>query len=458
MASIITKAFNATKKVFNTIFNGSPNLFTTDDMNVTMQRLNNYLMSLESITGVRTDMVTQAQYSDVNYLDVSYKFKNLYAFGCHFTSDDTFRSLNVTIIDKHNPVYLVATFKRRKVTFSDDTDHTISGATFDDGTLKQAADYEVLEDPTFSLLGSSEIHDSTDDALVVVLTKFTSNVADEKAIVVENYVHIGIENSVPLNSAGVLTLSTSQSGKLSTGMSYDSAISRLGSYTQIDANTLNTNWLQTMKYKTDGTKTSSMITVRVVGGFLGVDVPFNMDFASDAEVFNGVEDVSPGVYLATITDNTIIKLLEQLNGNGVSQDASYRIGTAGMRMTGDDLQYSPNSSDWGEKFVQFMPMDLVLKRVPKEAVWGDATYMDKEFDEVVNFRKEPTESFFWNLYFVATGGISIRTSTISLPSGSGEMGISFGYGRWMSYADNGAGQCVTHGGLFTFPLMFLGRG
>lgn len=457
MASIISKAFDATKKVFNTIFNGSPNLFTTDDMNVTMKRLNNYLMSLESITGVRTDMVIQAQYSDIpNYdLDVSYKFQNLYAFGCHFTSDNVFHSLTASNMGEQNPGYLVATFKRKKVTFSDDSSHTISGATFDDGTLMQSADYEVLEDPAFSLLASSKIPDPTDDTLVVVLAKVTPNVADGKAIIVCNYVRIGRENSVPLNSTGVLTLSDLRSGKLSTGMSYDNAISRLCSYTQIDANTLNTNWLPTIVYKNDYTKTSSGISVRVVGGMLGIDIPFNTDFSSDYNVFNGVEYASPGVYLSTITDPTILNLLEQLNGNGVRQDASYRIGTAGMMMTGDGLAFGGSAPDWGEHYVQFMPMDLVLKRIPKSEVWGATTTQDREFGELMcfNFKNEPTEEYFWNLFFVATGGIHINAVKDSVGSK-----LTFSAGRWNSWSDNGSGVCRTHGGLFTFPLMFLGRG
>lgn len=457
MASIISKAFDTTKKVFNTIFNGSPNLFTTDDLNITMKRLNNYLMSLESITGVRTDMVIQAQYSDFSAydLEVSYKFQNLYAFGCHFTSDNIFRSLAASNRDEQNPGYLVATFKRKKVTFSDDSTHTISGATFDDGTLLQAADYEVLEDPTFSLLASSEIPDSTDDSLVVVLAKFTPNVADEKAVIVCNYVRIGKENSVPLNSTGVLTLSDLRSGKLSTGMSYDNAISRLCSYTQIDANTLNTNWLQTRRYKDDGTKTSSVILVRVVGGMLGIHIPFDIDFSSAHNVFNGAENKSPGVYLSTITDQTIVRLLEQLNGNGLSQDSSYRIGTAGMMMTGDGLVFGDSASEWGERYVQFMPMDLVLKRIPKSVVWA-ATSPDSEFGIISGFQNEPTEEYFWNLFFVATGGIHINA--LNRPAASGGSQLAFSAGRWANWPENRVGVCRTHGGLFTFPLMFLGRG
>lgn len=455
MASIISKAFDATKKVFNTIFNGSPNLFTTDDMNVTMNRLNNYLMSLESIIGVRTDMVVQPKYYD-NDLVVSYRFKNLYAFGCHFTSDDRFRSTDVTLIDRQNPVYLLATFKRRKVTFLNDTAHTIAGATFDDGTLKKAADYEVLEDPTFSLLEASVIPDSTADSLIVVLAKITYTTSDEMPMIVENYVHIGIENSVQLNNTGVLVLSKLQSGKLSTGMSYDKAISRLCSYTQIDANTLNTNWVQTMKYKDDGTKTSSAILVRVVGGMLGIDIPFNRNFSSDYNVFNGEENASPGVYLSTITDQTIVNLLEQLNGNGVSQEASYRIGTAGMMMTGDYLVFGDSASEWGERYVQFMPMDLVLKRIPKSEVWGATPTQDREFGNLIGFQKEPTEEFFWNLFFVATGGIHINA--VNRPAASGGSQLTFSAGRWANWPENRVGVCRTHGGLFTFPLMFLGRG
>lgn len=454
MASIIAKAFDATKKVFNTIFNGSPNLFTTDDLNITMKRLNNYLMSLESITGVRTDMVIQAQFSNFSdyTLNISYKFKDLYAFGCHFTSDNTFRPLQTSLGDEENPGYLVATFKRKKVTFADDSSHTISGATFDDGTLKQSADYEVLDDPTFSLLDSSKIPDSTDDSLVVVLAKVTPNVYDEKAVIVYNYVPIGRENSVPLNSTGSLTLYNSISGKLYTGISYDMAISRLCSYIQIDANTLNTNWIYSMRYKKDGTKTSSAIATRVVGGMLGINIPFDTEFSSDYGVFNGEENRSPGVYLSTITDPTILKLLEQLNGNGVNQDASYRIGTAGMMMTGDGLVFG-GTHNWGENYVQFMPMDLVLKRIPKAEVWGATLTQDSEFGGLIGFQNEPTAEYFWNLFFVATGGIHINAGTDSVGSQ-----LTFSAGRWENWPENVGGVCKTHGGLFTFPLMFLGRG
>lgn len=135
MASIVDKAFDATQRIMRTIFRGSPNLFTTADLNRQIEAIDYRLRQLEWFRGVETD-------ADVSIDNNAVVLTGTYirVFGCVLVQRDTVGvlvQLNVTGISWENTfVYLTP----QVITYADDPSHAISGAKFQDSTSLPAAD------------------------------------------------------------------------------------------------------------------------------------------------------------------------------------------------------------------------------------------------------------------------------------------------------------------------------
>lgn len=196
MANIISKAFDRTQKIIRTIFKGSPNLFTTDDLNRQFEAIQYHLMELSQRTPARIDMeITATAVNDTTKKETTYKItpkltgdKLLYTYGCTFDMS-AYDGKEISVATSLNSdlflVYYIFKHDSKTITFTDDATHKISGTTFTDGSSKASADNLVYGEGHLVLLSTSEFKSYLDEgALFVVLAKFSIDKAATNTTVV----------------------------------------------------------------------------------------------------------------------------------------------------------------------------------------------------------------------------------------------------------------------------------
>ena len=181
MSSIIAKPFNPAQKIIRAIFKGSPNLFTTSDLNRQIEAFDYRLKQLERKVGVITDMEFEwdsnenyvAKYSYLEYNGCILYSGNQITFKIGGDSIDNFRALGILITE-------------REIDYTGDSTHLISGVKFEDGTSKPAANHKVVQDYRLVLA-----HYTGDDTW-----SWDEGITDVQAILCEILDHSGNESSI----------------------------------------------------------------------------------------------------------------------------------------------------------------------------------------------------------------------------------------------------------------------
>lgn len=182
MSKILEKAFDASKKIIRSIFNGSPNLITTSDLNRQLEAFKYQMDKLDEKTGFLIEGA-DLQYSlNSSKLSVSLKYSSIEFKGCSF--EPSVVTLNTNFTDSAPYAYLCLIAFKNTVTYSDDTTHELAGAKFDDGTTMGAADQLCYVREGFSLTHSPESYEKN-GTLVGIIAFFT--LKDEKVFVNENW-------------------------------------------------------------------------------------------------------------------------------------------------------------------------------------------------------------------------------------------------------------------------------
>lgn len=139
MSSIISKPFNPLQKIVRAIFKGSPNLFTTSDLNRQIEAFDYRLKQLERKVGVITDM--EFLFNDEGQFVAQYTY--LEYNGCVLYSGGTKTFvIGETSIEHFRALGLVLT--ETEISYSDDSSHAISGVKFADGTSRPGANHQVI--------------------------------------------------------------------------------------------------------------------------------------------------------------------------------------------------------------------------------------------------------------------------------------------------------------------------
>lgn len=178
MSSIVEKQFNASQKIDRSIFRGSPNLMTTDDLNWQIAALKYQLAKLEEKTGPIIEGANIGAGLSGSVLSVLPEYDDIIIQGCNFQPART--TLTYTFTGRET-VYLVLVADKKTVTYSDDSAHTIAGAKFADGTSQPAADKIVYENEQFLLV---QHLDDRDDIVAFIASYKKQN---DKLVVRENY-------------------------------------------------------------------------------------------------------------------------------------------------------------------------------------------------------------------------------------------------------------------------------
>ena len=157
MSRIVTKAFDASKKIIRTIFRGSPNLFTTSDLNRQIEALKWQIDSVERRIGATHDVFAFANVYGKN-LTVFVNLSFVEVAGCRFSfpynggTDGALKaSFTLDSLGDGKYICVVLTANKKEVTYADDFKHEISGASFEDGTYAPAADAVIYENPRIEI-------------------------------------------------------------------------------------------------------------------------------------------------------------------------------------------------------------------------------------------------------------------------------------------------------------------
>lgn len=218
MSKIVDKVFDAGKKIIRSVFLGSPNLFTTSDLNRQIEAIKYQLDSLDDKVGVYSDFDFSIQYGG-SLLLVRMSISYVETKGCKFTPAPATLSINFT--STASAVYVQLLADKETVTYQMDTTHDIAGAKFEDGTSSPAANQIIYKNEELKLS-----HALTDDEgrLVAILGMFYLSNAGN----VLWFPNFTAKNTpLAFRKSFVQDLDPSVKGDIQIGDSYDRALSVL---------------------------------------------------------------------------------------------------------------------------------------------------------------------------------------------------------------------------------------
>lgn len=191
MSKIVEKTFDASKKIIRSIFKGSPNLFTSSDLNRQVEALKYQLDQLNEKVGATSDMEITTNLSS-GTLSVGYSYSYIEVRGCSFSPETNFLDINLT---NSAPIaYLCLVADTKEVTYSDDPSHEMSGAVFSDGTSMPSANQLVYYNERV-ILSHSFLNISNLVAVMAII-----ELVNDRVSVVKNFITKG--KSILFNSIG----------------------------------------------------------------------------------------------------------------------------------------------------------------------------------------------------------------------------------------------------------------
>lgn len=230
MSKIVDKVFDAGKKIIRSVFLGSPNLFTTSDLNRQIEAIKYQLDSLDDKVGVYSDFKYTIHY-DGSLLLVRTGISYVETKGCKFTPAPAILSINFT--STASAVYVQLLADKETVTYQMDDTHDIAGAKFEDGTSSPAANQIIYKNEELKLS-----HALTDDEgrLVAILGMFYLSDAGN----VLWFPNFTAKNTpLAFRKSFVQDLDPSVKGNIQRGDSYDRAFSILENKLN---NRITSNW------------------------------------------------------------------------------------------------------------------------------------------------------------------------------------------------------------------------
>lgn len=230
MSKIVDKVFDAGKKIIRSVFLGSPNLFTTSDLNRQIEAIKYQLDSLDDKVGVYSDFNFTIQYNGGPLL-VRTGISYVETKGCKFTPAPAILSINFT--STASAVYVQLLADKETVTYQMDTTHDIAGAKFEDGTSSPAANQIIYKNEELKLS-----HALTDDEgrLVAILGMFYLSNAGN----ILWFPNFTAKNTpLAFRRSSVQDLDPSVKGDIRRGDSYDRAFSILENKLN---NRITSNW------------------------------------------------------------------------------------------------------------------------------------------------------------------------------------------------------------------------
>lgn len=219
MSKILAKAFDASKKIIRSVFLGSPNIFTSSDLNRQIEAIKYQLDQLDEKLGFLSDISFDCSLTDGS-LKVTYTYSYLEFKGCSFSPSIVPLSINFTA--SAPTVYVCLAANVTSVTYDDDASHEISGAKFENGTSMPAANQLVYRDETIVLTHSLSSISNLVGVLAVINKSSTGTLILKPNVVSK-------ESSALLSAGGgvITDFNANVRGAVTNGTPYDEAFSKL---------------------------------------------------------------------------------------------------------------------------------------------------------------------------------------------------------------------------------------
>lgn len=226
MSKIIEKAFDAGKKIFRSVFLGSPNLLTSADLNRQMQAFKYQLDMLDDKTGLLIENGKLTTSLRSGTLTCKLEYGHIYFKGCEFKPSST--ELTIDLTSSSPVVYMYLTAEQKTVTYADDPTHEIAGAKFADGSSMEAANQLCYANEGLMLSHSGPT--SNVENVVGLVAKITL-LGSDNIVVQENFnssespIRFGSTNKV-----GNIDPSQGSDYPISFGDTYEEAFRKLRKY------------------------------------------------------------------------------------------------------------------------------------------------------------------------------------------------------------------------------------
>ena len=236
MSAIIDKPFNVAQRIVRTLFRGTPNLFTTSDINRQIEAFKYQIDRIEcqSYSGIAENLTINAVRGGggsgstitATISPVSSGKMYVTARGCKFDLGQAEISVERTMTNgQYACVVLRGT--SQLVTYSGDPTHLISGALFADGTSKPAADHLVFTSAEIVFVGADEINLDTDVAILAVVKAIPITSSPLGVYVLKNYTDSNLGFLAHRELLRIEDFDKTRIGAIQSGMRYDEAISIL---------------------------------------------------------------------------------------------------------------------------------------------------------------------------------------------------------------------------------------
>lgn len=263
MAQIVAKAFDATKKIIRSVFLGSPNLFTTSDVNRQIEAFKYQMDCNSELSGVISDLTLTATNLGYGGYEVTPAFTYLKAKGADF-SDISKQVLHITGVAKGEVIYLYLIGEQTLVTYNDDPTHEIAGASFADGTSAASANQKVWANCSLLLTKIAPATQEYIALLAEITAQADSSVVDMTAPLVDyNTLPIGASNR--LNNTVKVRSLYSDSSEVALGDSFNQVTNKFRTLFTTINNTLselraliNKNRTQSDIFRVDITSTVAL--------------------------------------------------------------------------------------------------------------------------------------------------------------------------------------------------------
>ena len=237
MSAILDKPFSAVQRIARTIFKGTPNLFTTSDLNRQMEAFqfqmnriegqgyagyveNLSVSVLRSNSGIGNAITATLTPPALGHMYVTVR-------GCKFDLGESEISVTKSSLSNGQYVALVLRVTSSTVTFADDPTHEIAGAKFADNTALAAADQIVYSNGSLVLVAAGDINPDTDVAVLAAIKLLSTDSVSTGVYVVKNYTNRYLGYLVQREILRIEDYNPTQTGTFESGMRYDAAISLL---------------------------------------------------------------------------------------------------------------------------------------------------------------------------------------------------------------------------------------
>lgn len=329
MAQLVTKAFDATKRIVRSVFLGPPNLFTISDVNRQIEAFKYQLDQLDDKVGVLSDISWSISDLGSNNYRLTPTFTYLKTKGCDFTSIVSASALDVDLV-ADTPLYICLFGQTETVTYSDDATHEIAGAKFEDNTSKPAANQIRYKSSTVQIATTTTPESAAN--LIAVLAVMNKD-SDQTNYTFKKNTITNEQSALLAGSEQLEFVQHIQDAVLRVGDSFSTAISKVASQihdfiTAFNATFKTVSQADTLYWRSNTVYTANNnVDIELRNGFLVMHIALGNYYLGDRMTDFMPEESGRVTDLGCVCDTDIIAALEKFstNSRGATKEINFGI-------------------------------------------------------------------------------------------------------------------------------------